>query len=211
MYHTTQTQNLKSTFWPCVLDLIQGYKSHKRVLRSISDTIHAVPSALFPLFQCDTAALPGEAGNDRLSKIWHLTRPVTSSVTFRYNLATYSESSNPELSNLVLGSRIRPALWQIAGGGETTPTPSACRVREYPCIGARVNPRRPGGSDSIPPPHDFSWITSLALQVSTRNLACLFVYRFYALTQNVGRFSRHCFELYRFKWPNVVPFLVENR
>ena len=150
MYHTTQTQNLKSTFWPCVLDLIQGYKSHKRVLRSISDTIHAVPSALFPLFQCDTAALPGEAGNDRLSKIWHLTRPVTSSVTFRYNLATYSESSNPELSNLVLGSRIRPALWQIAGGGETTPTPSACRVREYP-IGARVNPRPPGGPDSISP------------------------------------------------------------
>ena len=155
MYHTTQTQNLKSTFWHCVLDLIQGYKSHKRVLKSISDTIHAVPSALFPLFQCDTAALPGEAGNDRLSKIWHLTRPVTSSVTFRYNLATYSESSNPELSNLVLGSRIRPALWQIAGGGETTPTPSACRVREYPCIGARVNPRPPGGSDSISPPPRF--------------------------------------------------------
>ena len=155
MHHTTQTQNLKSTFWPCVLDLIQGYKSHKRVLRSISDTIHAVPSALFPLFQCDTAALPGEAGNDRLSKIWHLTRPVTSSVTFRYNLATYSESSNPELSNLVLGSRIRPALWQIAGGGETTPTPSACRVREYPCIGARVNPRPPGGSDSISPSRFF--------------------------------------------------------
>ena len=36
--------------------------------------------------------------------------------------ATYSESSNPELSTAVLGSRIGPVIWQIAGP-ETTPLP----------------------------------------------------------------------------------------
>ena len=44
------------------LELSQGHKRLRRVLRSILDTIHAVPSALF---QFDTTALPGEASNDK--------------------------------------------------------------------------------------------------------------------------------------------------
>ena len=70
-------------------DLTQGHKRLRRILRSIQDTIHVATSALF---QSNVAALPGEASNDRYSKIWPLARPVTSSVTFRQNFAIYSES-----------------------------------------------------------------------------------------------------------------------
>ena len=65
MYHITLSQNFKIDLFDLVTldvnDLIQGHKIFRRVLRSIPDTIHVVPSALF-LF--DTAALPGEASND---------------------------------------------------------------------------------------------------------------------------------------------------
>ena len=58
--------NLTLTFFDLVtldgLDLTQGQKKHRGVLRSIPYKIHVVPSALFPF---DTAALSGEASNDR--------------------------------------------------------------------------------------------------------------------------------------------------
>ena len=69
---------LNLTFFDLVtsddLDLTQCHKRHKRVLKSIPDTIHVVPS---DLFQCDTAALPGEADNDlysngKIDPTWHL-------------------------------------------------------------------------------------------------------------------------------------------
>ena len=67
MYHTTQTQHFKFDLFDLVtlggLDLTQGHIRLSRVLRSIQDTIHVVPSTLF---QNDAAALPGEARNDRL-------------------------------------------------------------------------------------------------------------------------------------------------
>ena len=70
MYHTNQAQNFKlDPFDLVTLDdhhLTQGRKMLRRVLRSIPDTIHVVPSALF---QFDTAALPGEDSNERYSKI----------------------------------------------------------------------------------------------------------------------------------------------
>ena len=66
MHHTTQSQNFKFGPFDFVtlddLDLTQGHKRLRKVLRSIPDTIHVVPSALI---QFGTAALPGEANNDR--------------------------------------------------------------------------------------------------------------------------------------------------
>ena len=48
------------------LDLTEGHKRLRRMLRSIPDMIRVVPSALF---QFDAAGLPGEASNDSYSKI----------------------------------------------------------------------------------------------------------------------------------------------
>ena len=66
MYHTSQIQNFKIDLFDLVtlddLDLAQGHKKLRRALRSIQDTIHVVPSALF---RSDTTALLGEASNDR--------------------------------------------------------------------------------------------------------------------------------------------------
>ena len=60
------TQNFKLYVFNSVtlddLELSQGHKRLRRVLRSVLDTIHAVPSAFF---QFDTIALPGEASNDK--------------------------------------------------------------------------------------------------------------------------------------------------
>ena len=50
-----------------------------------------------------------------------------------------------------------------------------------------VNPWPPGGGGGSGPSRDFSGMTSLALQVSSRNLAYLFVHQFYVLTQNFGK------------------------
>ena len=117
MFHTTWTQNFEPDLIYLVilddLDMMQGHKRLRRVLRCIPDTIRAVPSALS---QFDMAALPGEASNDRFSKIWHLTRLVTSSVMFKHNFATYSEGWSPEISNAFFGSRIGPLVQQITGG-----------------------------------------------------------------------------------------------
>ena len=44
---------------------------------------------------------------------------------------------------------------------------------------------RRGGSD--PTPIDFSWITSVALQASTRNVIYLLLHQLYVPTQNFGR------------------------
>ena len=70
MYHTIQTQNFTfDTYDLVILDDIDLAPSHKRLRRvptSIPDTILVVTSTLF---RFDTAALPGEAGNDRYSKI----------------------------------------------------------------------------------------------------------------------------------------------
>ena len=70
MYHTAQTQNFKFNHFNLVtldgLDLTKGHKILRWVLRSIPDTIHVVLSALL---QTDTAALPGEARNDRYSEV----------------------------------------------------------------------------------------------------------------------------------------------
>ena len=67
--HTTQIQNFKFDLFNLVtldnLDLTQGHKRLRRVLRSVPDTIHAV---LFALFHFDTATLSSKASNDRLSK-----------------------------------------------------------------------------------------------------------------------------------------------
>ena len=52
------------------------------------------------------------------------------------------------------------------------------------------------GSDSIP--LVFSWITAFSLQISTRNLANLFVHQFYATMPNFGRYPHKRFELNRF-------------
>ena len=69
MYQTTKTQNFKFDLFYLVtlddLDLTLGHKRLRRVLGSISYTIHVVLSALF---QFDTAALSVEASNDRYSK-----------------------------------------------------------------------------------------------------------------------------------------------
>ena len=58
MYHTSQTQNFKFHLFGLVtlddLDLTQGHKGLKSVLRRIPDTIDVVPS---DLFQFDMAAL----------------------------------------------------------------------------------------------------------------------------------------------------------
>ena len=66
MHHATQTQNFKFELCDLVtlddLDLSQDHKRLRRVLRSIQDAMHIVPSASF---QSDTAALPDEASNDR--------------------------------------------------------------------------------------------------------------------------------------------------
>ena len=62
------------------LDFTQDLKRLRRVFRSIPDMSNVVLSALF---QFDTADLPGETSNHRLSKILPLTRPMTSSVTIR--------------------------------------------------------------------------------------------------------------------------------
>ena len=43
------------------LALTQGHQSLRRVLRSIPDTIHVIPTDLFPF---DAAALPDEASDD---------------------------------------------------------------------------------------------------------------------------------------------------
>ena len=79
----TKVKILKLPFFDIVTldghELSQGHKRLRRVLKSILDTVHAVPSALF---QFDTAALPGGASKDKKSKNWRLT-PVTSSVTVR--------------------------------------------------------------------------------------------------------------------------------
>ena len=45
---------------------------------------------------------------------------------------------------------------------------------------------------------------------TTQNLAYLFFYQFYALMQNFARISLKRFELFRFQWPDVIAFLVEN-
>ena len=69
MYHTTQTHHFKFDFFDLLtlddLHLTQGHKRLRMLLRSIPDTIHVVPLALF---QFDTAALPGKASSDRYSK-----------------------------------------------------------------------------------------------------------------------------------------------
>ena len=56
---------------------------------------------------------------------------------------------------------------------------------------------RLGGSDPTPP-LGFSWITSVALQVSTRNLAYLSVHQFDVFLQNFEKFSQKLFEKCRF-------------
>ena len=54
--------------------------------------------------------------------------------------------------------------------------------------------RRKGvGVGSDPLLRSFFWITSEALQVSSRNLAHLLIHQFYVLTQNFGNFSRFIF------------------
>ena len=67
MYYTTQTQNSKFDLFDLVtlddLDLSQGHKRLRRVLRSIPDMIHVVSLALF---QFDTAAVLGEASNEMI-------------------------------------------------------------------------------------------------------------------------------------------------
>ena len=70
MYHTAQTQNFIFDLFDLVtlddLNLTQGHEMPRRVLRSIPDTMYAILSALFHFH---TAALPGEASNDRYSKL----------------------------------------------------------------------------------------------------------------------------------------------
>ena len=67
-----------------------------------------------------------------------------------------------------------------------------------------------GGGGVVSDPPRMSWITSLASRVSARNFTYLFVYEFYAFSQNFGRFCWAIFDLHRFKWPNVLQFLVEE-
>ena len=65
MYHTNQTKTLNLTFFDLMtlddLDLKQSHKMLRKVLRSIPETVHVVPSALF---QFDMTALPGETSDD---------------------------------------------------------------------------------------------------------------------------------------------------
>ena len=69
MSHSIQTKNVEFTFFDLVtlddIELTQGHKRLRRVLESVPDTIHVVPSALF---QSDMAAFPGQASNNRYLK-----------------------------------------------------------------------------------------------------------------------------------------------
>ena len=69
MHHTTQTQNFKFELFDIValdgLDLTQGHKMLRRVLRIILGTMHVAQLALF---QFGTAALPGEESSERYLK-----------------------------------------------------------------------------------------------------------------------------------------------
>ena len=114
------------------MTLTQGHKRLRRVLRSIPDAAHVVPSAMF---QFDTAALPGEANNDRyLKKIFGSTSDVISDVYLKFCIifgkfkpgAIKFRTEN--LSSSLADSRGRPP---------PPSAPSACKIREYP-IGARV-------------------------------------------------------------------------
>ena len=67
--------------------------------------------------------------------------------------------------------------------------------------------RRKGGGGRIwPPPSFFSWITSEALQVSSRNLAHLLIHQFYVLTQNFWKFSRFIFNYIDVSDPKLCHF-----
>ena len=70
MYCTTKIQNSTVVLFDLValddLDSIQGHKRLRKVLRSIKSTICVVPSALF---KSHATVLPGEASNDRKSKV----------------------------------------------------------------------------------------------------------------------------------------------
>ena len=65
MYRITQTQNFKFDLFDLVIfdghDLTQVYRILRMVPRSISDTMHGIPSALFKFA---TVAMSGEASND---------------------------------------------------------------------------------------------------------------------------------------------------
>ena len=78
--------NLPFTSWPWMT--LTWHKTTKELEDSLKYLRHD-PCRSIDLFQSDTAVLSGEASNDRLSIIWNLTRPVTSSVTFRQNFATF--------------------------------------------------------------------------------------------------------------------------
>ena len=62
MCHITQTQNVEFDLFDLVtldiLDLTQSHKRPRRVLRSIPDTIHIVPSALFQFLRLPCPAIP---------------------------------------------------------------------------------------------------------------------------------------------------------
>ena len=52
------------------------------------------------------------------------------------------------------------------------------------------NLRTPREGGECDPPHRFSWITSVALQVSTQNFAYLFVHQYYALQEILESFLK---------------------
>ena len=120
MYHTTQTQICIFPSFDLVtlhdLDLSRGYQGLRGVSRNISDTINAVPLAIF---QLDTAASPGKSSDDR--KQTNLTFDLTSDVTsdLKINFVINSERcrSCPWQSNTIFGSRTGVVVWQIARWG----------------------------------------------------------------------------------------------
>ena len=130
MHHTTQTQHFKFDPFDLVilddLDLTQGHKGLRRVLGSIPETIHVVPSALY---QFNTAVLPGEASDPtcdvitdvqiKFCRIFGDLKP--GAIKCRFPIENWSR-----------------CLADNRGGTKRPPPPSAGRVREYP-IGAQVN------------------------------------------------------------------------
>ena len=84
MHHTTQNQNFKFDFFDLVTlddpDLTQGHKTHRRVLIELSQTRSmSFPRLHFSLLQLLSPVKPAMTEN----KNRPLTRPETSSVTFR--------------------------------------------------------------------------------------------------------------------------------
>ena len=127
-YHTTRTLNLDYNLFDLVtsdgFDLTRGHQRLMMALRSIPDTINAISLVLS---QPDEATLPDEASDDKKSTIWHLSWPVTSSVTFRWNFAVCSEINVRNYQIAVFGSRTGTVVWQMAEGGAKHPPPPSQR------------------------------------------------------------------------------------